>query len=98
MEFQPPKIKPQLQQIARAVIHTGVICMNHQILAEQPSNRQVELLQTEVARLNHKCERQAAEMLSMQAEIDLLKSARETERAIEEEIYSTVCLRDEVRL
>ena len=72
--------------------------MNHQILAEQPGSRQVELLQTEVARLNHKCERQAAEMLSMQAEIDLLKSARGTERAIKEEIYSTVCLRDEVRL
>lgn len=72
--------------------------MNHQILAEQPDIRQVELLQTEIARLNHKCEMQATEMLSMQAEIDLLKSARETERAIEEEIYSKVCLRDEVRL
>lgn len=58
--------------------------------------QQVELLQTEVARLNHKCERQAAEMLAMQAEIDLLKAARETERAIEEEIDAVVCLRSDV--
>ncbi|WHP06789.1 hypothetical protein QLH32_04775 [Acinetobacter corruptisaponis] len=70
--------------------------MNHQILAEQPDIRQVELLQTEVARLNHKCERQAAEIVAMQVEIDLLKSAKETERAIEEEIDAVVCLREGV--
>ena len=35
--------------------------MNHQILAEQPGNRQVELLQTEVARLNSAVERLKAE-------------------------------------
>lgn len=68
--------------------------MNYQILAEQPGNRQVELLQTEISRLNHKCEMQATEMLSMQAEIDLLKAARETERSVEEEIDAVVCLRE----
>ena len=51
--------------------------MNHQILAEQPGSRQVELLQTEVARLNHKCKMQATEMLSMQAEIDLPRTAKQ---------------------
>ncbi|MDH0032038.1 MULTISPECIES: hypothetical protein [unclassified Acinetobacter] len=54
--------------------------------------QQVELLQTEVARLNHKCEMQATEMLAMQAEIDLLRDAKATEQAIEREINSTVCL------
>lgn len=48
MEFQPPKIKPQLQQIARAVIHTGVICMNHQILADIELNRKISLFQKAV--------------------------------------------------
>ena len=35
--------------------------MNHQILAEQPGSRQVELLQTEVTRLNSAVERLKAE-------------------------------------
>ena len=60
--------------------------------------QQVELLQTEIARLNRKCEMQATEMLSMQAEIDLLKAARETELRIEQEIDAVVCLVERARL
>ena len=48
MEFQPPKIKPQLLQIARAVIHTGVSCMNYQILADIELNRKISLFQKAV--------------------------------------------------
>lgn len=81
--------------------------MNYQILAEHKCKgkcpefkseqcRHCLIQQIEIERLNHKCELQATEMLSMQTEIDLLKAASETERAIEQEIDAVVCLRDGV--
>lgn len=48
MEFLQATKKPQLRQIARAVIQTEVTCMNHQILADIELNRKISLFQKAV--------------------------------------------------
>ena len=56
--------------------HVSPLCItdstNHIESCYIDKKKQVELLQTEVARLNQKCERQAAEMVAMQVQIDEL--------------------------